>query len=267
MTSARQSSVDGPKKQNDSPDEARFSCVAPILGFTSRLGLVSSFHNAALSSLCSRNKNMQTPGVAHDGWLSNALQPGETRACRGWPMPAAHATPPRTIWSKATTESVANARHRLAVPARPSDAVCGSCNLVGSASHPNAAFEAPTGRSPLRPSLSPAWPCWLTINAAQPPPVGCSWLLESGKERAPVSWSGELRYCRCEVVFTSSPGPLFELSSRGAGSTLPFFFYVIGSLDGLSFAFLPYFKKLFAGPVGMRLPFSPQYESFDGCFW
>ncbi|KAL7962845.1 hypothetical protein V8C34DRAFT_268468 [Trichoderma compactum] len=87
-------------------------------------------------------------------------------------MPAAHATPPRTIWSKATKESVANARHRLAVPARPSDAVCGSCNLVGSASHPNPTFYAPTGPSPLWPSLSSSRPCWLTINAAQPPLVG-----------------------------------------------------------------------------------------------
>ncbi|KAL7949846.1 hypothetical protein V8C42DRAFT_308757 [Trichoderma barbatum] len=95
-----------------------------------------------------------------------------TRACPGWPMPAAHATPPRTIWSKATTESVANARHRLAVPARPSDAVCGSCNLVGSASHPNPAFYAPTGRPLLWPSLSTPRPCWLTINAAQPPLIG-----------------------------------------------------------------------------------------------
>lgn len=62
----------------------------------------------------------------------------------------------------------------------------------------------------------------------------CSWLLENGKERAPVSWSGELRYCRCEVVFTSSPGPLFELSSRGAGSTLPSFF-LCHRLAGRSF--------------------------------
>lgn len=42
------------------------------------------------------------------------------------------------------------------------------------------------------------------------------------------------RYCRCEVVFTSPPGPRLLLSILGAGST---FFYVIDSLDGLSFAF------------------------------
>lgn len=152
-------------------------------------------------------------------------------------MPAAHATPPRTIWSKATTESVANARHRLAVPARPSDAVCGSCNLVGSASHLNVAFYAPTGRSPLWPSLSSSWPAGSPSTLLSRHLLGlsrCSWLLENGKERAPVSWSGELRYCRCEVVFTSSPGPLFELSSRGAGSTLPSFF-LCHRLAGRSF--------------------------------
>lgn len=67
--------------------------------------------------------------------------PGPPRGTRGhassWPMPGAHATPRRAIWSEATNEAVANARHRLAMPARPSDAVCGSCNLVGSASHPH----------------------------------------------------------------------------------------------------------------------------------
>ncbi|KAL6697809.1 hypothetical protein J3F84DRAFT_365654 [Trichoderma pleuroticola] len=33
-------------------------------------------------------------------------------------------------------------------------------------------FYAPTGRSPLWPSLSSSRPCWLTIDAAQPPLVG-----------------------------------------------------------------------------------------------
>lgn len=100
------------------------------------------------------------------------------QGCGGGPMPAAHETPPRGISSRATIASVArcvaDARHRLAVPARPSDAVCGSCNLVGSASHPNPAFYAPTGRSHLWPSLSPSRACWLTINAAQPPLIGSS---------------------------------------------------------------------------------------------
>lgn len=81
----------------------------------------------------------QTPTVSPLA-ASESSSPGP-RGTRGhassWPMPAAHATPPRAIWSKATNEAVANARHRLAVPARPSDAVCGSCNLVGSASHPH----------------------------------------------------------------------------------------------------------------------------------
>lgn len=47
-------------------------------------------------------------------------------------------------------------------------------------------FYAPTGRSPLRPSLSPWRPCWLTIVAAQPPLTGPSCL------------------ARCRGVFISS---------------------------------------------------------------
>ncbi|KAL7810374.1 hypothetical protein V8C26DRAFT_238901 [Trichoderma gracile] len=117
-------------------------------------------------------------------------------------------------------------------------------------------FYAPTGRSPLRPSLSPWRPCWLTTVAAQPPLAGPSlssplvevsssflWALAAGadaekrnkggtrqdktdtrphtrrrtranpsaddgsSQSLSMARSGELRYCRCKVVFTSSPGP------------------------------------------------------------
>lgn len=81
---------------------------------------------------------------------------------------------------------------------------------------------------------------------------------------APAPWSSEpaLLQMRSSIYEHALPSSFtFYLGCR-----IYFFFYVIDSLDGLSFAFLSYLK-LYAGPVGMKLLFSPHYESFDGCFW
>ncbi|KAH0496534.1 hypothetical protein TgHK011_003887 [Trichoderma gracile] len=142
---ARQSSCDGPKKQKRGT-RMRFriaphrtaSRASPVL-FVCLLAPEPKRAPAPLRDKTPPN-NSRHPAKpsALCGSERIVARPRGTRGhASSWPMPGAHATPPRAIWSKATNEAVANARHRLAVPARPSDAVCGSCNLVGSASHPH----------------------------------------------------------------------------------------------------------------------------------